>query len=1189
MNPADSKAQSSTSEPAAAAWFVAANPKHYDWLRAFRTGAVEWDGARSPLAQSNLRRCRDGDPVIAYQSSPAQVVVGLGHIQGEPRLFSEGGERWTKVLIRMDPPPFQRPIPLSEIREKCPDMEHFRVAQPSFTAVRDDEWARLRPYFDELNRAPTDASAAEADTPEPAGEMIITTLDSDDLAMWSRLKNDPEVTWRFGPKAHKGDHVLVYVPQGLADKLGDTESAGLGFLFRAKEDSHEPTSKSRWRQEVRLAEKRELNEFISLRTLRNDPVAGEWGPIRMNFQRIGQETQPVPPPIRRAIWRLIFQANPTLTLAAPVAPPTPTTASAPTTAPAPAATPPPTPPPVATPPPATPPPTPPVETAAPASEAHAAPPEPDAPVLPATDDTSTYTSGPAGYSSEFCGVGGSHRVTDHLGVDTLAQRLAELVALRETKLPLAIGLFGNWGSGKSHFMNLMDRHMRRLATETPADWEKRANEPGAVSRPDWSGQGPWCRQIVPIYFNAWHYLDTNLWASLVSQIFESLFAHLRPKPDELEQVQRLLETASGATARAVEEVKLARAATAVAKVEVQAAEEDRLNQETAVDGLLHALKSLLPEVTPAELQTHAAELLGLGEEVKTLDDLRRVADEAKTLAGRLHALGRTLWVAPGWKWRLGWLVGGVAITGLTAIGVSYLPFLKDLLHDTGQTIAQWLVSLAGVLASAGPVLKSVGAKVSKLEEWVQRAEKAQQQARETPAVRAAKARALAAATREEEARARLAEAESREAALREEARNLAPERRLSRFIEDRAKSAEYRGQLGLVSLARRDFQELSDLFADQQALERKVEQLRASGESEKIAEADQLTALSRSVDRIVLFVDDLDRCEPDKVVAVLQAVHLLLAYPLFAVVVGVDQRCLRQSLRLEFSGLLSPTPNGTTTNVPSPALEAGERPATPLDYLEKIFHIPFHLPPMDEAGYRKLIRSLTAVEPPLPDAPATSEPKAAAWPETAAAAPAPEELTRTVQSHGFEAEGIDFTATVEPALVAAPAEDAAAPGERAPADAAHDQTPPAPTRPLVIGSVPLHDWERTALEEYHSVIRTPRAAKRLLNTYRLVRAGIPAEEWDTFRPDGSARGEYRVAMTLLALAAGHPAGVRLWFALLRGLDESLAVKVEKPPALSLADWQLFQQVHQQLQQAMAPRLTRTMLRRWLDRVERFAF
>ncbi len=153
-----------------------------------------------------------------------------------------------------------------------------------------------------------------------------------------------------------------------------------------------------------------------------------------------------------------------------------------------------------------------------------------------------FVAGTAGDTSEFCGVGGTRSIADDLGVGGMANRFAELIALRETRLPLAIGLFGNWGSGKSHFMNLIDRRLKSLTKSE----EKRSE--GGCTR--------WCREIVPVYFNAWHYLDTNLWASLVSQIFESLFAHLRGKTDALEGVQMLLRKAQGAPL-AVEELELA--------------------------------------------------------------------------------------------------------------------------------------------------------------------------------------------------------------------------------------------------------------------------------------------------------------------------------------------------------------------------------------------------------------------------------------------------------------------------------------------------------------------------------------------------------------------------------------------------------------------------------------------------------
>ena len=70
----------------------------------------------------------------------------------------------------------------------------------------------------------------------------------------------------------------------------------------------------------------------------------------------------------------------------------------------------------------------------------------------------------------------------------------------------------------------------------------------------------------------------------------------------------------------------------------------------------------------------------------------------------------------------------------------------------------------------------------------------------------------------------------------------------------------------------------------------------------------------------------------------IQAVHLLLAFPLFAVVVGVDQRCLRQSLRMQFKGLLTPTDEQSSRQSSGSQQDDEERPATPLDYLEDFPH-----------------------------------------------------------------------------------------------------------------------------------------------------------------------------------------------------------------------------------------------------------
>ena len=766
----------------------------------------------------------------------------------------------------------------------------------------------------------------------------------------------------------------------------------------------------------------------------------------------------------------------------------------------------------------------------------------------------TFQHGPAGYNSEFVGMGGRRQLEDSLDVKDWAYQLADLIALRETKLPLAIGLFGNWGSGKSHFMNLMDQKLKSKMEEAKRD----------------STSDRWCTEIVPVYFNAWHYLDANLWASLVSQIFESLFTHLRPKTDELQKMQELLEEASGATARAAEEVKVAEGVTKQRQEELVLAQQSRQAQETFVDGLLQGLKSLLPDVNQQTIQDNAAELLGVKKEIETIDDLRDVVNEGRSFTTRASAVAKKLTQQP---WRLAFMaavVGGAAL--IAYVLVPQIPWLKDQLEGTGRRVAALLGALAAFVTWVRPIFAEVGRQLNKLETWTRQAETAQQNLRETEAVQEARKNVTAAAAEEDRARLRLGEAQSREQMLKERALNLTPERRLGRFIEERAQSEDYRGQLGLISLARRDFQQLSDIFADKEALNKRV----AAAENEK--DKALIETLGASIDRIVLFVDDLDRCQPEKVVDVLQAVHLLLAFPLFAVVVGVDQRCLKQSLRMQMKGLLTDelSENG---NMPKPDPDADEngRPATPLDYLEKIFHVPFHLPQMGETGFKKLIDRLTEpvaattatrreetkpqeVKPPKPIVDNASDIK------IKAGEPPPDPQTQTDPAAGNGSKRIDPSDHTKQT---------------------HDGDAPPRDTESIIGSVPLQRWEREALRAYHPLIQTPRGATRLLNTYRLVRASVPKSEWEAFSGDKMSDGEFRIAMLLLAAAAGYPAQARQWFDRLLTTPASELFGADVPPGDDA--WKKFKEVYDATFGYLVKPIDTDVMTKWINRVERFAF
>ena len=775
-----------------------------------------------------------------------------------------------------------------------------------------------------------------------------------------------------------------------------------------------------------------------------------------------------------------------------------------------------------------------------------------------------FVAGTPGYTSEFCGLGESGTVTDELGVDDLARLLAELIVLRETKLPLAIGLFGNWGSGKSHFMNLMDRHIKLLATKNSASLNSDATYGISDSR--------WCAQIVPIYFNAWHYSDSNLWASLVTEVFDKLFDHLKPKRNELELLQSQLRDAGGVTALAVEEVRNASESVRQATVALQEARGKQNDAKQAVEdlraGLREGLRTLLPELNSDQNRKRVFDLLGVSAESATLSRLIAKREELSSIAGKFLEIWRRATGRSGLKRRLAWLAGTVLALVLIRFVIPFLsPQLGLLLSRMGPRVKSLLVFLIGASGWMIPAIDQVQKGLTQLDEWEKRAEAAQSTMPENVQLIAAKNAMSSAEARASAAEVALQEAKSKELHLTQALNDLRPERRLSSFIEARARSADYRGQLGLVSLARRDFEQLSSIFTDKDALQEKI---KSSPE-----QAEGLINLSASIDRVVLFIDDLDRCDPEKVVDVLQAVHLLLAYPLFAVVVGVDQRCLKQSLRIRFKGLLTPVPeNGNRPGERSADLD--EIPATPLDYLEKIFHVPFHIPPMSEEGFARLVEKLT--QPARPLRPSTVQ--SLTLLQAGSEAGNPPDLPLAPNEKGASSQQADAPAEERGVEIAS----------EMPSPASTTTNQPTPQPPAaIVGSVPLYLWERMALRDFHSLICTPRGATRFLNTYRLVRAALPAQEWERFRGDDGGQKEFLVAMLLLAVAAGQPAVARDWFKALRELQPGQLPLAVTETAESRPEWNRFVDLYSRIAAEATSLTSSRILAKWLDRVERFTF
>jgi hypothetical protein len=183
--------------------------------------------------------------------------------------------------------------------------------------------------------------------------------------------------------------------------------------------------------------------------------------------------------------------------------------------------------------------------------------------------------------------------------------------------------------------------------------------------------------------------------------------------------------------------------------------------------------------------------------------------------------------------------------------------------------------------------------------------------------------------RAEEAKSNLSEAQAGLDRLRNESAA-----GLYGFVEERYKTDDYRKYLGMVPLIRRDLQELDRLSREKK---------------------DTL-----GIDRIVLYIDDLDRCPTPQVIKVMEAVNLLFGFPLFVVVIAVDSRWLLRSLAQEYASVFQ-----------SPDSDA----PTPQDYLEKIIQIPFWIRAMDASGFSRLMDNLSVPPQKPPD---SSEPSSSA-------------------------------------------------------------------------------------------------------------------------------------------------------------------------------------------------------------------
>ena len=363
-------------------------------------------------------------------------------------------------------------------------------------------------------------------------------------------------------------------------------------------------------------------------------------------------------------------------------------------------------------------------------------------------------------------------------------------------------------------------------------------------------------------------------------------------------------------------------------------------------------------------------------------------------------------------------------------------------------------------------------------------------------------------------------------------------RNLAKFILARSEAGDYRKHLGLISTIRQDFESLSRLV--------------------QIAGSD--TSQTSTVERIVLYIDDLDRCPSERVVGILEAIHLLLAFDLFVVVVGVDPRWLMHSLEEKFSAF--------SDEHAHPKSEDRAWITTPQDYLEKIFQIPFSLRKMSATGFSTLIKGLLPVT--------------AVAPTTPVAAPSIASGAAAIGSSGSSYQPPDTGPT--------PSQNSTTPQD---ANGGQVNPPLRAVRQLNQESLIIRPWEVEFATQLSSFITTPRGAKRFANIYRLIKAPLSPTELVAFEGTGTSQGEFQAAMLSLEILTGFPQ-----------LSARLFEALDSQQTASITPQQFFAGVGSYLAEGPSARqlqdcinlsgpssisATRETFLKWIPRVSRFSF
>ncbi len=540
-------------------------------------------------------------------------------------------------------------------------------------------------------------------------------------------------------------------------------------------------------------------------------------------------------------------------------------------------------------------------------------------------------------------VGDQAQGNDLVGLREEAYAIADTIAFKELQTPFVVGILGGWGSGKSSTFGLIMERLKEI---------QKCDLTSATSR-----DFPYVGHIYLILFDAWTYAKGSIWESLMFRILTSLNDQLDLEATiGLELLMKgvsLIElmdqfTASGERVQD-ESVKQAIREWTPRGGHVTEALIDATNSNYG-DELkkLQEKKRELEEVTSMKKLQLAWEQVSADENTSVPPNIRKLLkkayeNDAKKPRTVDHAINNMIHRRFGMFWQLARCYVLSHAGSLTPL--CYTLFLSLLAIVIPLAVRE---NLYYVLAIVTPIvflsalhfkyenakekLESAQEEINKVAREMHLNKKQVQEALE-------KSRGLSDTKDEEKQQddvqglnVEINSLQGRTWLRKGDSLNMVVGVRLgspNNYEEYLGGVRRAQADLGVVHHAQSDLLNISNALMCR----------------DKYEEDDAKKFFPRGDPRIVLFIDDLDRCPQKKVVETLEAVQLLVKTKLFVVVLAIDPKYVTLCLEKEYEDILHP-----------------ERHPSGLDYIEKIIQLPYRVPPISNAYMKSNLQEQTNAE-----------------------------------------------------------------------------------------------------------------------------------------------------------------------------------------------------------------------------------